>query len=833
MEKEPNPEGVRGRSDPEVSVDSDEGGSVLPDEGRPTCGGSEVSQLGSSGPQRSPAEAGTTNADQMSLVTSTSTRSNQKGKLSEEEVTKIVVETLRKEVLPEHKDWLAKDQEHDQDHEHDKGENRVATSAVAGPLAGGLAPPVAHRTPDLHLRRAYGGQAEPPSAHARMGGAEVPATRREAIPVPTRLETIPARMVNEFVYCPRLFFYEHVEGIFVENADTLRGSALHKKVDSGSGALPPAKKEGIASPEQVSQSPAATHVGPAEAGTTSEEQVSLVTSTATKSKEGEPEVIHSRSVNLGSDRLGVTAKLDLIESRKDANDLFAAVEVCPVDYKAGSPKAGVDENELWDTDKMQLGLQCLILRDNGYTCNEGIIYYRGTKQRVRLTITDQLERWIVEKVQQAREVTRGPIPAPLIDSPKCARCSLVTICLPDETRMLALTLAPTEECRGTSPGSSPGAESRLLTPALSLVEEEREKTKSPDVRRLIAARDDRRALYLNTPGLYVGRSDEVLRIKDKEKVIEEIRVNDVCHIGLFGNIQISTQTIQLLCEKEVPVTYFSMGGWFYGMTHGHVLKNVLTRVAQFRRADEREFCLRLARAFVQGKVRNHRTLLMRNHLEPPAPALARLKNAIETCGEAADLGELLGMEGSAAALYFENFSGMIKVEEAGDPPMGQGQQLRFNFQFDHRNRRPPTDPVNALLSLAYSLLAKDCTVAAQAVGLDPYIGFFHQPRFGRPALALDVMEEFRPLIAESTVLNAINNRMITEKDFVTAGKAVNLTTAGRRQFFQAYEKRMCSLVTHPVFDYKVSYRRALELQFRILARVLTGEIPEYIPFVTR
>jgi len=518
-------------------------------------------------------------------------------------------------------------------------------------------------------------------------------------------------------------------------------------------------------------------------------------------------------VNLGSDRLGVTAKLDLIESRKDADDLFAAVEVCPVDYKAGSPRAGIDENELWDTDKMQLGLQCLILRDNGYRCNEGVIYYRGTKQRVRLTMTDQLERWIVEKVQQAREVTRGPIPPPLVDSPKCARCSLVTICLPDETRMLAQwggdtssNLLPRAEKEGTEPG----------------------------LRRLIAPRDDRRALYLNTPGLHVGRSDEVLKIREKEKVIEEIRVNDVCHIALFGNIQISTQSIQLLCEKEVPITYFSMGGWFYGITHGHVLKNVLTRIAQFQRATEPEFCLKLARAFVQGKVRNHRTLLMRNHLEPPAPVLARLKNAVETCAQAANLDELLGMEGSAAALYFENFSGMIKVEEEpGAVPDGAARQLRFNFQFDHRNRRPPTDPVNAMLSLAYSLLAKDCTVAAQAVGLDPYIGFFHQPRFGRAALALDIMEEFRPLIAESTVLNAINNRMITEKDFVSAGKAVNLTAAGRKQFFQAYEKRMCSLVTHPVFDYKVTYRRALELQFRILARVLTSEIPEYIPFVTR
>ena len=155
------------------------------------------------------------------------------------------------------------------------------------------------------------------------------------------------------------------------------------------------------------------------------------------------------------------------------------------------------------------------------------------------------------------------------------------------------------------------------------------------------------------------------------------------------------------------------------------------------------------------------------------------------------------------------------------------------FDFNGRNRRPPTDPVNALLSLAYSLLAKECTVAAYAVGLDPYVGFYHQPRHGRPALALDLMEEFRPLIAESAVLTAINNRYVTPRDFVTAGRAVNLSPAGRKQFFQCFEQRMSTLITHPVFDYKVSYRRAVELQFRILARVLTGEIPEYVPFLTR
>ena len=143
------------------------------------------------------------------------------------------------------------------------------------------------------------------------------------------------------------------------------------------------------------------------------------------------------------------------------------------------------------------------------------------------------------------------------------------------------------------------------------------------------------------------------------------------------------------------------------------------------------------------------------------------------------------------------------------------------------------DPVNSLLSLAYSLLSKDLTVACAAVGFDPMMGFYHQPRFGRPALALDLMEPFRPLIAESAVLNAINTRMVTSRDFVRAGRAVALTPAGRRGFFQAYEARMDTLVTHPIFGYRVSYRRLLEVQVRLFAKVLEGELDEYAVFVTR
>src|SRR5581483_1651110 len=168
----------------------------------------------------------------------------------------------------------------------------------------------------------------------------------------------------------------------------------------------------------------------------------------------------------------------------------------------GAPKEGEEANELWDTDKMQLGLQALILRDNGYTCNEGVIYYRASKQRVRLPITPELENWILQSIAEAKRVIVGPIPAPLIHSPKCVRCSLAPICLPDETRMLAQAPLPTDESvRENGIGDS--------------------KLSGDQPRRLIAARDDTRPLYLNSQGLRVGCKDEVLQVKEKDRVIEE------------------------------------------------------------------------------------------------------------------------------------------------------------------------------------------------------------------------------------------------------------------------------------------------------------------------
>jgi CRISPR-associated protein Cas1 len=565
-------------------------------------------------------------------------------------------------------------------------------------------------------------------------------------------------MVNEFTYCPRLFFYEWVDGLFAESVDTIEGAIQHKRVDAKASAMP------------------ATAAGDAD--------------------------IHARSVTLSSERLRVIAKMDLVE--------LSGGTATPVDYKHGFPREGGEgELELWPPDRAQLTVQAIVLRENGYRCDEGIAYYRKTQQRVRVVFDDaaiaETEALIRESWRTAEE---GVIPPPLEDSTKCPGCSLVGICLPDETWV--------------SGGQEPMEDPRQL----GLFETPRRKSVKREVRALMTPRSELKPLYLNTQGLRVGKSGAVLQVKDKEKVVQEVRIGEVCQVNLMGNVQISTQAVQELCAAGVPVCYFSMGGWFYGITTGLNQKNVFLRRSQFRLSEEESFARAIARRLVAGKVRNQRTLLQRNHIEPKKRTLDGLKEMAERAEEARSAAELLGIEGNAARLYFGEFAGMMKADE-------ERETTGLAFDMDGRNRRPPRDPVNALLSLGYSILSKDLTVACYAVGFDPYVGFYHQPRFGRPALALDLMEPFRPLIVDSAVLTAINTGMVTGADFVRAGGAVVLKDSGRRGFMRAYEGRMDALVTHPLFEYRVSYRRMLEIEARLLARVLEGEIGEYPVFTTR
>jgi CRISPR-associated protein Cas1 len=545
-------------------------------------------------------------------------------------------------------------------------------------------------------------------------------------------------MLNEFAYCPRLCYLEWVQGEFADSADTIEGRYHHRAVDQGRQRQKMAKDEAE-----------------------------------------EPAKVHERSVHLTSDRLGLTAKIDLVEGEGN--------RVTPVDYKRG--KRPHTPQGAYEPERVQVCAQGLILRDNGFESAQGVIYFAGSKERVKVEFDEALVARTLELARHMAEAAQGGvIPPPLEDSPKCPRCSLVGICLPDEVRFLKAS-------------GEPATELRLLFPA----------------------RDDALPLHVQHQGARVRKDGNVLQIWDEDALLAEARLEEVSHLVLFGGIQVSTPVIHELCQRGIPISYLSHGGWLYGITHGLWHKNVELRRRQYDVASDPKRSLALARGFVRAKIANCRTLLRRNHPDPPEQTLRDLKGDMEHAAEADRMDSLLGIEGTAAHRYFSNFSAMLR---GGDAPMP-------GFDFQQRNRRPPRDPVNAMLSFAYALLTREWTTTLQAVGFDPYLGFYHQPRYGRPALALDLMEEFRPLIGDSVVLMAVNNGEVRPQDFISAMGSVSLTPGGRTKFIEAYERRMSQEITHPIFGYKISYRRVLEVQARLLGRHLTGELPEYPSFTTR
>ena len=252
-------------------------------------------------------------------------------------------------------------------------------------------------------------------------------------------------------------------------------------------------------------------------------------------------------------------------------------------------------------------------------------------------------------------------------------------------------------------------------------------------------------------------------------------------------------------------------------------KNVELRCRQYLGAMTPDIALPIAREMVFGKIKNCRTLLRRNHREPPAATLAELDRLAERSRTTSTPDTLLGIEGARGPNLFLRVPGYAQ---------GPVPALRLP-RTEPASPPPPRDPVNAVLSFLYAMLIKQAMVTAFTVGFDPYQGFYHQPKYGKPALALDLVEEFRPLVADSVGLNLINNGELGPEHFVTRGNATALSQGGRRKVIEGYERRMDTLITHPLFGYAVSYRRILEVQARLLSRHILGELPAYPVFRTR
>jgi CRISPR-associated protein Cas1 len=545
-------------------------------------------------------------------------------------------------------------------------------------------------------------------------------------------------MINEVVYCPRLFWLEHRAGLFADNAHTVTGQQAHGRVDQPGG--PPIGAE----------------------------------------DEGGVDVIE-RGTWLSSTSIGVTAKLDRV-----IPDAARPGCVIPIDTKKGRPNR---DGELWPADEVQVVLQGMLLREAGHRVEQVAVFYAAEQRRVVVELTDTRVAAAQAAIERARQVQAlDAPPPPLIDSPKCPGCSLNAICQPDEVNAIT--------GRAAWDGES-------------------------TIRRVIPEAADTRPLYITEPGAKVTAERRTLVIEpppSSEAAKQKVGVDTVDHVCIIGTAQLTTVALRGLLESGVPVAFLSSSGWLAGVAVGNESRAIAIRMAQHRAWDT-PAALAIARVLIADKIQNQRTILRRN-ADDDKDELPRLKRLAEECGDAANATALLALEAEAAKRYWSVFATLA----GRDKP---------EFAMAGRTRRPPRDATNAMLSYCSGLLTKDCTLAARLVGLDPYLGVFHTPTHGRPSLALDLMEPFRPLIVDSTVLGVIRRNEVEPSGFTTTGAAVSMTKEARRALTVAYERRMQESITHPVFGYRITYRQVLGVQTRLLARALTGEIPAMTSFRTR
>ncbi len=471
---------------------------------------------------------------------------------------------------------------------------------------------------------------------------------------------MPVRRLHNFIYCPRLFYFQWVENVFQENADTVAGSHLHRNVDA------PSRLE---DPKEL----------------------------------GLPEGAKIRSLRLESEALGIIGVVDIVEGGPEGTEI--------IDYKKGSARRGAEgQREAKEPDAIQVAAHALLLREQGINPVRGAIYYAADKRRVPVEFSEALFARVRKTIEEARAVAAGgKCPPPLKNDARCLYCSAYPICLPNESLWWA------KAGRRASPegqlqfGFAGPTEDQLRDQILEALDFAAESgKKAPTLEPPRPDRDDGEVLVVQTPGAMIGHRGEQLIVSVKGEEVRKLPGQQVRAIYCYGAVQLTAQAAATCLDLGIDVAYFSPAGRFLGLLRGLPASGVDARRGQYRLFELPGVRLQLAREIIRAKIHNQRVMLMRNG-EVPDRVLSLLAGFRDAAERAADPNELLGIEGTAAALYFEQFESMLK------------QRDDWKFDWRGRNRRPPRDPVNALLSLGYSMLAKELTGVCHAVGLDPVI----------------------------------------------------------------------------------------------------------------
>ncbi|MCP2255210.1 CRISP-associated protein Cas1 [Prauserella aidingensis] len=462
-----------------------------------------------------------------------------------------------------------------------------------------------------------------------------------------------------------------------------------------------------------------------------------------------------------------------VSGRCDAVELDHSGHATVVEYKATPVRKRATVTE---PVAVQLALQATALKEAGFAVRGAAVYFVDHQTRVDVNVTEDDVVTARGHVEDLRAMlSSGTAPEPLVDDPRCRTCSHAGVCLPDERKL------------------------------------------SPVARRVLVADPDAQVLHVATPGARVSLRSGRVRVLKGDEDLGTLPIERLFALVLHGNIDVSSGLLRELLWRRVPVVWCSGTGRVIGWASSASTPNGGPRVRQHVASDRGH--LELARAFITAKIANQATLL-RRHGDVPH-VVGELRALQRRVARARDLDDVFGVEGDAAAKYFAEFATMLSpgVRE----PLG----------FAGRTRRPATDPLNAALNFCYGLLTADLIRAVVACGMDPHAGFLHSSNRNKPALALDLCEEFRTPVAESAVIGAFNNGELDAASFSTVTGSARLRDGARSTLIAAYERRVATEFRHPIFGYRVTWRRAMEIQARLVLGVLDGTQERYQGVIIR
>ncbi len=510
------------------------------------------------------------------------------------------------------------------------------------------------------------------------------------------------------------------------------------------------------------------------------------------------------TLQLESERWGLKGKIDCVR-RRDGT-------IIPYEHKRGRAAHSADgEAEVWPSDRVQIIAYAVLLEEQtGREVAEGRVRYHADNVMVRVAVDEAARAELTQAIARARELMQNVERPPVTENERlCVRCSLAPICLPEEARLgREVRAAEREIPEGVQIAAQSGTQA------------EPESKPVRERLRLFPADDDRRSLHVLTQGARVGRKGDRFEVAARDEESQFHPVREIGQVVLHGFAQITTQALRLCADQEVGVHWVTTGGRYMGAWVSGA-GSVQRRIRQYRALTDENFCLKLARRLAETRARGQLSFLLRASRDTGgtksiAPevieAVSGIRKLLSPLSRAGNIDSLRGYEGSIGAHYFSALPHLV-IAEAGEL-----------MRPDGRSRRPPRDRCNALLSYGYALLLKDVTNAIIVTGLDPSLGFYHQPRSTAPPLALDMMELFRVPMVDLPVIASINRRQWdTDADFDVAGEQVWLSETGRKKFIGIYERRKADYWKHPVINHSLTYSRLLELEVRLLEKEWMNE----------